>query len=194
MSISLLLSGINRRQNSIGSLTLEATLSENHNARSQVTNYTIEDGSTISDHIINDPVKVSIRGFVSNSPVDIGATIAAGFSGDNAQNTFDELYRIRDEKELVTVVSKYRSYENMAITNIRVPRGQQTGDAIEFTVDLLQVNVVDSASVQVFNNVLSSVDGVVDQASSALNLGRQTVSQATSATDNAVSNVVGGLF
>ena len=55
MAISLLYNTRRQRKTRIGTLTIEATLSENHEATCTVTDQPIETGSRISDHIILDP-------------------------------------------------------------------------------------------------------------------------------------------
>lgn len=173
MAISLLYNPRGQRKTSIGTLVIEATLSENHEATCTVTDQPIETGARISDHIILDPERVTIQGFVSDTPL-------SSSSGFNSQATFDELYAIREARQLVTAVTGYKVYTDMAITRISVPRDQTTGQAIRFTVELKKVNRVGSLTIQLFEDVLSEVNGVVDQASSRLNLGRFTPVDLTS--------------
>lgn len=187
MALSILRSALSRKKNAIGSLTIEATLSENHEARSQVTQQPVELGSNISDHIINEPDRVSITGFISNTPV------AGGFS-NRAQDAFEALYAIRDAKELVTVVTGYRVYNNMAISSISIPRDQFTGESIRFTVELIEVRTSASNSVSVFGQILSPAAGFASQAQSRLNLGRQSAVNAGSAAVSKATNVLRGLF
>lgn len=156
------------RKGSIGSLIVEATLSENHEASSKVTLFPIENGFEISDHIINEPQRVTIEGFISDTPLD-------GFNGNNAQNAFDTLYEMRDNKELISVITGFKVYENMAITNISVPRDTSTGKAIRFSVELVEVVKVGSSSLDIFGLNLATVRSIADQASSPMNLGRSVL-------------------
>jgi len=173
MAISLLYNPRGQRKTVIGTLVIEATLSEQHEATCTVTDQPIENGSRISDHIILDPEKVTIEGFVSDTPL-------SSTTGFNAQATFDQLYTLREARTLLTVVTGYKVYTDMAITRISVPRDTTTGQAIRFTVELKKVNRVGSLTIQLFEDVLSQVQGAVDQASSRLNLGRFTPIDLTS--------------
>lgn len=187
MSVSFLFDRSQRRQGQIGSLTLEATLSENHIGRSNITRQAIEDGSSITDHIVNEPESVSIEGFISNTPISGGINI-------RTQDAFDTLYDIWLDKELVTVVTGYRVYSDMAITNLNVPRSLDIGQAIRFTVELTKINKVGSSSQSVFGDSLSSLFGANDQASSRLNLGRLTSQVPSPSSITRGNNVLGRLF
>jgi hypothetical protein len=187
MSLAVLYRKSQTRKNAIGSLTIEATISENHRASSQVTKQTIEDGSSVSDHIINDPETVTIEGFISNTP------ISGGFQ-NNAQNAFDELYRIRENKQLITVVTGYRVYNNMAITNINVPRDRSTGQSIRFTVDLAFVRTVGNTNVSFLSGTISDVGGASASASRVIDLGRAVPGIAGINAQNAAFDIARRLF
>jgi len=59
-----------KRGAQIGELVCDATLRETHEYRNTVTEWPIEDGANISDHIRRNPDEVEINGFVTNSPVN----------------------------------------------------------------------------------------------------------------------------
>ena len=53
----------------IGELECDATLREVHDYKNEVTEWPIEEGANISDHIRQAPDEVEINGFITNSPV-----------------------------------------------------------------------------------------------------------------------------
>ena len=132
MIANFLFSPATRRRNSIGGLTIETTLFEGHTATSRSTLQPVERGSSISDHIVNDPEIITITGFISDTPI-------TGGQSNNSQLAFDVLYSIRDRKDTVSVVTNFRVYQNMALTSIDIPRRQNVGQAIEFTVELTKI-------------------------------------------------------
>lgn len=176
-----------RTPNRIGALIIEATLVENHSLDSTVTEQPVENGANVSDHIITKPPRVTIDGFISNTPVK-------DKPGNNAQNAFEALYNIRDAKELVTVVTGFKVYDNMAIISVTVPKDSRTGDAIRFNVELLQVRISSSNSTSIFGSVLAPFSNFRDQAQARLNLGRQTATVAMQSVTNKASSFLGGLF
>ena len=188
MLVNFLFSPFTRRGNRIGSLSIECTLSETHSATSRITNQPVEEGSTISDHIVNDPEKVNITGFISDTPLD------ASYS-NYSQLAFDTLYQIRDTRNTISVVTNYRVYQDMVITNISVPRTQRSGQSIEFSVELTKIRKAGSNTLGLFGALLAGdTEGIIDQASSALDLGRLNPSAATGLVETRVTDTIGRLF
>ena len=73
MALSLLL---NKKPNKkIGSIILDAAISEDYNYSSNVTSYPVESGSVVSDHIINDPVSFNISGIIYDVPINISYSL-----------------------------------------------------------------------------------------------------------------------
>jgi len=127
------------RKGAIGSLVIETTISETYSFSSTATKFPIEDGSMVSDHIVLDPEKIKITGFISNTPLDADP--------DNyAQQAFEQLYTMWQAKELVDVDTKYVVYTDMCITSVSVPRTVQTGQAIQFDVELQKIRKVNSSA------------------------------------------------
>lgn len=172
-----------RRQSVIGSLTIDTVLSERHQADSTVTQQPVEEGSNIADHIVNEPETVVIEGIVSNTPITGGTRNAA-------QEVFNELYSLRDAKEVVTVVTGLVVYENMVITNISIPRDRGTGGLVRFTVELTRIIKAGTTFGFLFQAVLSTALGIAAQAGMPLNLGKMATNPATA---NLVSNATSAL-
>lgn len=188
MLVNFLFSSFTRRSNRIGSLSIEATLSENHTATSRVTSQPVQEGSTISDHIVNEPEKLSITGFISDTPVD-------GSYSNYSQLAFDSLYQIRDAKDTISVVTNFRVYQDMVITRISVPRNVGSGQSIEFTVELTKIRKAGAGALNLFSSLLAGdTDAIIDQATSAFDLGRLNPSSATGLIDTQVNNTLGSLF
>ena len=187
MSLSILFNPRRERKTQIGALKIEATLSENHSASSNITKYTVENASNISDHIVNEPETITIEGFISNTPVQ-------GGPGNYAQEAFDALYEIRDEKELVSVITNYRVYNDMAIQNINIPRTQGTGQAIRFSVELVKVNKAGSTQGLLTGILPTGLQGLARQAGPLANLGRGLSLPAQPAAISGAANVIRSIF
>jgi len=159
-----------RRKNKVGDLTIEATLSEQHNMTATVSKFPVEGGAIVSDHIVNDPEKITLEGFASNTPIGTEP-------GDYAQETFNQLKKMWEARELLDIVTQYKVYNDMAITDISVPLNAKTGQAIQFTIDLIKIKKVNATTVTVYTESLSTT--VADQASTSLNLGPKTFTPAS---------------
>ena len=87
--LSLIFGGPTRAQ--IGVMLLDAAISERHVRDAKITRNEIEDGSLVSDHVKLEPIKLTIEGIVSDSPLDfIGAALGTvvGLGTSAVQNAF----------------------------------------------------------------------------------------------------------
>jgi len=188
MSLALIFSEVTKRRSSIAGLELDVTISENHNLPSVVTNHPVEDGSTVSDHIVIEPRTLTVQGLVSNTPVQIG-----GGTNNAIKDTFDELIRIRNARELFTVSTGLDVYSNMFFTNIDIPRDATTGQSLVWTATMQEIQVVASQLVAIQRSRVNSAFS--DTAGSRVDRGKQTPTGATPADVNArVSSVLSKLL
>lgn len=145
MALSLLF-GKKYARTSISSVVLDAVLSEEHVYNSRVTNYPIEDGRIISDHIINEPDTLQITGIVSDTPLSILAPF------NRSINAFNTLIEIHNRKERITVVTGIKVYTDMVITSLQVPRNLQSGQSLTFVIDMQKIFIDASVQVTLNNN------------------------------------------
>lgn len=143
----------------IGSIRFDATLQETHQDSSDITEHPVEEGFNVSDHIRQKPPTLTLTGIISNTPLSSeqaqrvvsaggGVTVTTKASAARpegatgyAQKAYSEL-RSLAVGQLVRVVTATRTYENMAIADITVPRDPRTGDALFFQIQLRQVRIV----------------------------------------------------
>lgn len=187
MVLSLLLPLELKRQGRtrIGIVTFDAVLQEQHNASAMVTMQPVEEGSFIADHIVRNPETVSITGIISNTPLRTSLDRRLSII-DNAQRAFDDIYKAWSDKELVTVITHYRRYTDMAITDISVPRDRNTGDAINLTVTLQKVRKARDFRFDAISSTFGFISGPLSQAREVVNKGRRL---ALNTTDNVIQNV-----
>jgi hypothetical protein len=146
-----------------GVLLLDAILSEGHSLSNTVTKYPVETGATITDHILNAPRQLTLECLVTNSPlrarnkkpVDLGVNsddflktsgknpqAAAKPANNYAQQAFKALEAMHAARQPVTVVTRMKTYRNMAIDSLSIPRSAATGDALQFTLNLTEITQV----------------------------------------------------
>ena len=154
--------------NEYGNIELDATLNETHVWDSKVTEYPVEEGSPVTDHIILSPDKLRIEGFISDHPILASNTIQAyitgiaGISGitsvgdrvdellGNKQtekrslSVFNLLRTLRDKKEVLTVYTKYRIYTDMMLSTLSIPRDAGDGEGIKFEAEFVNVRFVET--------------------------------------------------
>lgn len=142
----------------IGLLTVDANLSENHAVTVQATKFPVERGTDVSDHKRRMPDEITIEGVVTNTPVagqfdndfpnPTPSSPAAGFGqrGDDAHTYLDSL---ADSNDLVQIATQIKTYDNMQLTSLRMPRDVKTGDVFHFTATFQNIITVDTQVVQV---------------------------------------------
>ncbi len=125
----------------IGTIELDAVVSETHKKKAKATKYPVEYGGTISDHVFLDPESITISGVITNSPVEFFSGLR-NFGSDLVQDAFDALNELIEAKTPVDVVTKLKTYENMIIEPLTIPRNAKTGDSIRFTATLTKITTV----------------------------------------------------
>jgi hypothetical protein len=144
MALSLL---FKKTRAQVGLLRFDASLSENHLRSATLTDFPVEAGADITDHIRVDPESLEINGVISNTPIVYLASLQAEspIEGDltsvedRVEAAYKELQRMQDEGELVTVVTSLREYENMALTSLSVTRDVTNGNVLNAQLSLRQV-------------------------------------------------------
>jgi hypothetical protein len=125
----------------IDGFVLDCLLSDNHTFDSEVTEFPVESGSTISDNIRPKPLVITIEAIVSNTPL----TFAGNFRGAGSVPSIDcyaKLLAIRRERRLVTIATSLETFFNMALESLGIPRAAGRGDELRFNATFKQVQIV----------------------------------------------------
>lgn len=163
--------------NGLPLITFDAAITENHQRRSEVTRFETENGQTISDHIVVKPFTLSLQVLSSDSPLNIvaaglaagatfelqktnvlvnanGAVAAAAVAAQAiaslfkpSQSTYQQMLALQDAKFPFDVYTTIGLYRNMWVENIGVPRDNRTGAGLIFNLELVQLLLVQSVTV-----------------------------------------------
>lgn len=140
-------------------IRLDAVISDDHSYVNNATKFPVEKGFSISDHVIQEPEQLTLKGVITNAPILLPGQ--KGFITSKSklmvQNAFNDMlkmmgytmsydrnsdtYDIKYDVQLVAVVTGLKIYENMLITSFKIPRDQRTGDALKFTATFQKINV-----------------------------------------------------
>lgn len=138
--------------NTVVSIDLDVTMDESHEWQNDVTTNPVETGSPITDHIQLMPDKLRITGMISDS--SISDAVIKQFSGiDNSQfltrvqTAFDVLRKLKEDRLLITVYTKFKVYTDMALTSLSIPRNNQTGDSLQFNIEFVHVRIVSTQTI-----------------------------------------------
>lgn len=124
-----------------GAVSFEAdlTMEELHERSAEVTQHPVESGGTISDHVILQPERLRLDGFVTDARLrDPEAT--------RTQSAFADLDTAWSSGQLVQVITARKTYQDMVITRLDLPYDRP--ESMEFSVELQQVKIVDAQEVE----------------------------------------------
>lgn len=121
-----------RPARSIGGLTFDVTIEEQHSDEAEITEHPVEQGAAITDHAFVKPATLTIRGGQSDS----GGTSTGDRRSVEAYEALLKLYR---DREPFTVVTGKRTYENMLVKSISATTDQDTEHALAFTCELREI-------------------------------------------------------
>lgn len=127
----------------IEELILDANVSQSHVAANTVTEYPIESGSVVSDHVIRKPDTLSITGLISATPVEGGDQV------DKINSAYEKLLEIRNNRLPVYVSTPLHYYYNMILETLTVPRDAKTGSVFEFTAVFREIKFSTTEVVEV---------------------------------------------
>ncbi|AEX65688.1 tail fiber protein [Xanthomonas phage vB_XveM_DIBBI] len=156
---------ISDETNQIASFEVDAVLSETHTLSRQVTDNKVENGSPVTDHIILNPVTLNIQAIVTDAPIK-GIIEGAIDAVDNllggskyTADCFGALWHLYEHKGYLTVYTQYKTYTNMVIENITIPRDPKDGEALVFNIDMKQIRIVESATTTLPPGIGAKKDG-----------------------------------
>jgi hypothetical protein len=119
--------------------SIDATLSFTNGNESDSTEYKVEKGSNISDHIDNKQQTLEISGFMSDAPFSAEGVYDPVNLGEHL-NFFDAVKTAMANKELVIVDAEYKDiWENMQIVSFPPAWGAGTGNGYNFSLSLKQI-------------------------------------------------------
>lgn len=191
-------------QNNKTVITLDASISETHSRQSPPTEFPVESGPVISDHILMKPIELEITGIISDSPIGglngllteaatsltsallppstvtalAGAvSLVSAIAGSSSPSVaaYNNLMGLQQAGQPMDVLTTLYRYSNMFIKNISVPRDAANGKCLLFTVQMIQLLIVQTQTV----NVQIFADPAL--AAGSANTGTQATSQVNGA-------------
>lgn len=158
-----------KRPTKIDTIEIDSCLDESHSLTNTVTDHPVEEGFNVTDHSRPNADVVTLRCFVSNTPlsieqqtrsvregsVDFETTAAdateIGAVDGRGDKAFKALEKLRLEGAIIQIVTSLKTYEKtqtegMMISSITIPRTRQNFDGLEFSISLKQIRIVKNKS------------------------------------------------
>lgn len=132
---------LNKQLAMINNFLLDCLLSDNHTFAAEVTKFPVESGGTITDNIRNEPLVVVMDCLVSNTPIGQLVDLRDKVN-EPADAAYDMLLKVRSDRLPVTIRTSLRTYSNMALSNLTIPRASGRGDELRFTATFQEIEIV----------------------------------------------------
>ena len=133
--VNLLFSALAGKRTTIGVLELDALLTENTSLSSQITEYPIEDGTVISDHITRESERLSLSGVITGT----GTLFNVGLGKYKLIAAKETLRELHAKRELVTIVTGLDVYEDFAIESLEIERNSDDGERLNISAEFRKI-------------------------------------------------------
>lgn len=178
----------------VGKLEIDILDSRGISEKSTISANPIEDGSFITDNIRRESTEISFTARISsfslnNSVIKQVSSLIKGKIPNRLKDAHDELYRLYDAQEPITLVTKFKSYDNMVMTSLDFASGAGDGEVLRFSVSFKEVQIAESQLVSVANSKIKN-----ETAKKQSSFGRQVGGTATPAPAVSTGNITFGQF
>jgi len=163
MAFVTLLFDLAGKQSMLGSIPLDALLTEETELTATVSKYPVENGSVISDHIAQEPESLSLSGVIT------AASIYTFMSGGRSKliAAKDALRQIHERRQPITIVTGADVYQNYAMTKATISRKNE-GEKLDVACSFQKITVAQLREVDIPEDVVaSSVEGKAGQTAAA---------------------------
>jgi hypothetical protein len=123
-------------------MSFDAAITETYSSSAQVTSDPIEDGSSIADHVIYTPARVTIEGLHTNNPAIIGASLRV--SPTRAEELDEKLLEAYENSSTLSIFASLRWLDDYVITEYNPTRDANSATALRFSLTLQHVTTVSS--------------------------------------------------
>lgn len=155
---------------------IDATVSEQHAYENDVTAFPIERGADVTDHVRLRPVRLSLEGIVSDTPIGVLAgrrQESADRASRPSLDAFDFFKELRARREPVSIETHLGTYDDMLCESLSPSVDAATGAALRFSVSFVQAHIVRTER--------STVRVSIPAARAKVNLGQRKAPEAASA-------------
>lgn len=132
-----------RSQTYIDDVRVDLVTVQNEQNNSTLTNYPVESGAKITDHKVDEPMTLRIRGSITDSSLaleDFGTVTGVIFGGKSlSRDAYNKLIALKNSSEPFSIMTRRRIYNKMLFTSFSVRDTQSTGLAMDFIADCQQV-------------------------------------------------------
>ncbi len=154
---------------SINGIEFDALISESKVYNSDVPEYAVEDGYSVSDNISIRPTEIEITGYLTNTPVTW-----LNHGTGRVESVVTQLEQLYFSRQLVTITTSTDTYTDMAIQSMTVPKDMENKTSREIRIGLKKVTKVSSQTTSIPSSYLRGGDTGVNAGTSGTGSGGGT--------------------
>lgn len=125
----------------IGQIEVDVMVSSELTYSSDVTENPVEDGFPVHDHVVCQPIRLSMVVLVSPLPVTWYEKF--GVDVGRIDDTVSKLEQIYKERQPITIITNEKTYENMVMTECKISKNKEDGKALKVPLEFLQIRKVE---------------------------------------------------
>lgn len=130
------------------SVTVDASVQEDHLGDNEVTDFPVERGANITDHSRPNPQVITIRALITGTPFDLqSVAIPPALKERRGKDAWVKLHKWRKDGQRVVLITSLNAYGDMVIQSISTPRNARNADGVEITIKFRQIFTVASQTV-----------------------------------------------
>lgn len=132
----------------IGDLAIDVVIDHNASFDSETTDNPVETGWTVSDHVIREPLRLSMTAIITPTPV----TYFNAFGGANLDRMSEAaayLMQLWKQGEPVTVTLPDAIYDNMLMTRCPLARNVQNGFCYQLALEFKHITFVEQKTEEI---------------------------------------------
>lgn len=145
---------------SVWGIEFDALIDETKSMTSTIPEYPVEEGFSVSDTIINDPIQFSATLYLTNTPVTF--LYRHGSSNDRVRLICNDIEKKWFEKKLTKIVTSDAVYTNMGLTSISIKKSADIGYAREISISAKKVRVTKRKTVNIPTYVLKAGESMAN--------------------------------
>lgn len=171
---------------SVWGIEFDALMEETKSMTSTIPEYPVEDGFSVSDTIINDPIQVSATLYLSNTPVTW--LYRHGTSVDRVNRICKMIEQKWFDKQLTKIVTSDTTYTNMGITSISIKKSADIGYAREISISAKKVRVTQRRTAYIPTYILKAGETMTDAGSASTSKESESSTSSSSSSSSSGSS------
>jgi len=153
--IALLLN--KKKPGKIGIIELDATVRESHEYTNTLTEFPVEKGFNINDHVIRQPEKLTIEGFITNTPIPRSSDLKSLQGANTEQLVYDNITQSQKKQPAPTENRVESALEKLLDLAGFPPATKNTDDITTASLFPKVIDIVETGLRQYKNMVITRI-------------------------------------